>query len=447
MRDLGSPVTSDYGPAQLAVHVAMYAAGAPLYRDFRAPPYIPLVYGPVVPLVTARVAMVFGSGPMAALEAGRILTVAATLITGTMIFILARRMGSSVAAALTATLAFAVSPIVMRWGFGFRVDMPALACELGGIVAFASNAPTFAMLLFVTAFLIKQGHAVGIATVVLFCWISGARRRAIILGLIWIVAVSVATALVAVRYPFYFLNTFGAVRTLSFDFAAPIFFFGILIGGNPGLTIFSTIAFTRRRVGNRLIVCLTIVAAIHDAASCLRWGSNAYYFLPMLAGMAILASAGIDLVLARTTAMRPVVQMVAGAAIALLLGAGFLLAREPDLRANPWDPHALAVLHSIEGPIMTDAAELNLIDDQPNLQWIDLMVLTSMQQIGSFDDGALLDEIRARRIAAFALYSDGLVRNFRGRPLFWPRFRSAIESNYVALSGVGPPIILVAKPR
>ena len=70
---IAAPTTWDYGPAQLAVHVAMFARGAPLYRDFRSAPFIPLVYGPVVPILTAKLAPIFGRGTMAALEAGRVL--------------------------------------------------------------------------------------------------------------------------------------------------------------------------------------------------------------------------------------------------------------------------------------------------------------------------------------------------------------------------------------
>jgi hypothetical protein len=92
---------------------------------------------------------------------------------------------------------------------------------------------------------------------------------------------------------------------------------------------------------------------------------------------------------------------------------------------------------------MTDAAELNLVDARPNLQWVDLMVLASMQEVGTFDDRALVDDIQHRRVAAFALDEEGLVRNFRGRPLFWPRLRRAIEANYIAVPRVGPPIVMI----
>ena len=455
------PLTWDYGPAQLAIHVAMLVKGAPLYRDFRVAPFIPLVYGPVVPALTAKLTPMFGTGPMAALEAGRLLTIASTIVVCAMIFILARRIGTSIGAALFATLGFFLSPIVLRWGFEYRVDMPVLACELAGIVAFTSGATATAIALFVISFFIKQAHAIGIATVVLCCWTSGQRRRAVTLSAIWLAAVAMGTALLAAVYPYYFLNSFGAVRTTRLDFTAPVLFFSILIGGNVGLTIFAIVALTRRRMTDCLTLYLLIVASIHDLASCLRWGSNAYYFLPALAALTIIASAGIDLALERMRSMRLIPQLGAGAALAFLLSLGFVLAPRPiamSLRevvspsircevaeAEPWDRRALAILHSIDGPILTDTAELRLLDEQANLQWIDLMVLTSMEQLGTFDDAPLLDAIGRHQIAAFALDTDGLERNFRGRPLFWPRLRKAIETNYEAVPAIGPPQVMIPK--
>jgi hypothetical protein len=457
----GAPSVWDYGPAQLAIQVAKLANGAPLYRDFRSAPFDPLVYGPVIPMLTARLAPWFGAGPMAALEAGRILTIASTLLVCVMIFLLARRVGASSGAAILAMLGFMLSPIVLRWGFEYRVDMPVLACELSGVFAFASGATATAILLFVISFFIKQAHAVGIATVVLFCWSSGQHRRAITVALIWLLLFAASTALLAQLYPYFLLNSFGAVRTVGTDLAAPLLFVAILIGGSAGLAIFAIVALTRRRMTDRLMLCMLMVASIHDLASCLRWGSNAYYFLPLLAAIAISASAGIDLALERMRAMNGLAQWGAGAALACLLALGFILAPRalamslcqavsPSMRCDvptidAWDPHALQVLRSIDGPILTDTPELKLVDGRANLQWIDLMVLTSMQQLGTFDDSALLDSINRKQIAAFALDDDGLARNFRGRQFFWPRLRRAIEANYQAVPAAGPPYLMLPK--
>jgi len=457
---ISMPTTWDYGPAQLAIHVDLFAKGAPLYRDFRIAPFIPLVYGPIVPSLTGKLAPAFGAGPMAALEAGRSLTIASTMIVCAMIFVLARR-ASSTGASLLAAMAFMLSPIVLRWGLEYRVDMPVLACELTGLVAFAGGATAIAMALFVASFFIKQAHAVGVATVVLFCWISGLRRRAVTLALIWLAMVAAGTALLAYLYPYYLLNAFGAVRTMNLDLGAPTLFLSILVGADLGVTIFAILALTHRRMTDRLMVCLLIVASVHDVASCLRWGSNAYYFLPLLAALTIVSSSGIDLVLEWMRSLPMVPQLSAGIMLAILLSLGFILAPRPvamswrqivspsfhcdAASADPWDPSALEILRSTNGTILTDTAELKLVDGRENLQWIDLMVLTSMVQLGTFDDKPLLDVIWRHQVAAFALDEAGLARSFRDRPLFWPRLRRAIEANYEVVPGVGPPYLMLRK--
>jgi hypothetical protein len=457
------PRTWDYGPAQLAIYADLLAKGSPLYRDFRIAPFIPLVYGPVVPAITAKLAPMFGSGTMAALEAGRSLTIASTIVTCAMIFFLARRTGVRRIAALLASLAFLLSPMVLRWGFEYRIDMPVLACELSGIFAFAGGVTTVAVALFVVSFFIKPTCIVGLATVMLFCGLSGQRRRAVTIGLIWFAMVATVTAVLAAVYPSYLLNTFATALTPELDLEAPLLFFAVAIGGSVGVTILAIVARMRRRMSDRLTLCLLIVASLYSFGSSLRWGSNAYYFLPAMAALTIVAGAGIELALEWILSMPTIAQLAAGAALSLLLALGWLLApseitmgmrelfspslRCPSVVANTWDPRALRILASIRGPIVTDAADLTLLDARPNLQWNELMIMASMQAAGTFNDSALLAAITHRQIAAFAFDDSGLDRAYRGRPFFWPRLRHAIESNYRLVAGAGPPFLMVPKDR
>ena len=148
----------------------MVRNGAALYRDFRIAPFVPLVYGPVVPALTGTLAPLFGAGPIAALEAGRMLAILSTIFSAMMISRRASGRCERRSREGSLALAFILSPIVLRWGSVYRVDMPVLACELGGIFAFAGGATAIAVVLFVLSFFIKQAHAVGIATVGLYCW-------------------------------------------------------------------------------------------------------------------------------------------------------------------------------------------------------------------------------------------------------------------------------------
>ncbi|HXW83917.1 MAG TPA: hypothetical protein VEJ86_05905 [Candidatus Binataceae bacterium] len=451
---LSAPRTWDYGPAQLAVLIDLVAHGMPLYRDFRAPPYMPMVYGPLVPWMVARGEYLFGATPLAALELGRVITICATLAVAALIFALARRQKVGRQSAILAALAFVLTPLVQLYGFEFRVDMPALALELGGIAAFGAGFETAAVALLTGEFFVKPGRIAGIVALVACCVIRGQWRRAARLGLLWLATVTAGIATLQLASPWYWLNTFVTLPVPALDFGAPILFVIIAIGGTVGLVIFAALALTRRRSLDLSLRCYLAAALAEDALSCLRWGSNAYYFVPAMAAVAIVAARELDCLLARVARERRwPAQLSAGLGLALLFAGPALLA--PDTRAfawrvaplsgqrsSPWDPRALARLHQISGPIVTDDADLLLTDTSTNLQWIDLMVLNSMYQRGTFDDSALLDSIGERRIAAFALDSAGLDRAVRGRPLLWPALRDAIDHNYRELPGIGPPYLL-----
>jgi hypothetical protein len=456
----GAPVTWDYGPAQLAVRVDLYVRGVAFYRDFRHPPYIPLVYGPVVPWLTALLEPSFGSGAIAALEAGRLVAIAATLVAAVLIFVLARKTGASASAAILVALGFLVAPIIQRWGFDYRVDTPALACELGGLAAFASGLSIPALAMFAIAFFIKQSRVAGIAAVVLYCWLAGEWRRALTFAIIWLAIVLAGIAILATIFPWYWLNTFGALGVSRYDIRAAVLWLAIVVGGNPALVVLSGLAILRRRTTDRLMLCYLGAATAENFLTSIRWGSNAYYFIPTLAAVAIFAAVDIDVILERARAMRPVIGAASGAALAIGLLAGYLVMTpavrgmtlaavvRPSLRCEvitpePWNPSALARLGAIAGPILTDNADLCLVDPRTNLEWIDLMVLGSMRSRGSFDDSRLLAQIRGRQIAAFALDSDGLGREFRGRPFFWKALRAAIAQNYRMAAVPGPPYLML----
>ncbi|MHB8383713.1 MAG: hypothetical protein ACYDC3_15400 [Candidatus Binataceae bacterium] len=460
---VGAPAAWDYGPAQLALRVDLYLRGVALYRDFRRLPYIPLVYGPVVPWMTAILAPRFGSGALAALEAGRVLTIIATLAVCALIFTLARKTGASVSAAILAALAFLLAPIVQRWGFDYRVDTPALAFELGGIAAFAAGFSIPALAMFAITFFIKQGRVAGITAVVLCCCLSGERRRALTLGASWLAIVAAGIAILAFIFPWDWLNSFGALGITRYDFRAAILWLAVLAGGNPVLIVLAVAAITRRATTDRLMLCYLTAAIAENFLSSIRWGSNAYYFIPSLAAIAIVAANGIDLVLERASALRPAPGAAVAVMLAIGLAAGYLMIApalrgmtlaavfRPSLRCDvsvlePWNAGALARLRAIDGPILTDSADLCLVDPRTNLEWIDLMVLGSMHARGMFDDSRLLARIRAHQIAAFALDSDGLAREYRGRRFFWKDLRAAIEQNYRIAAAAGPPFLMLPRP-
>jgi hypothetical protein len=87
-----------------------------------------------------------------------------------------------------------------------------------------------------------------------------------------------------------------------------------------------------------------------------------------------------------------------------------------------------------------------VIDPQLKPQFLDLMVLNAMKASGTFDDRELLQSIRQRRIAAFALDPSGLDLQWRGRHFFWPELRAAIAGNYQVMPSTCEAVLMVPKP-
>jgi hypothetical protein len=68
-----------------------------------------------------------------------------------------------------------------------------------------------------------------------------------------------------------------------------------------------------------------------------------------------------------------------------------------------------------------------------------------MKAHGTFDDRELLQSIRQRRIAAFALESGGLDWQWQGRHIFWPELRGAIANNYEVVPSACRSVLMVPK--
>ena len=454
---------NDYSPV---LETAEYVSrGQPLYRDFRQMPLTaPSQYGPIVPITVARLSHAFGGDSLAVLAAGRSLTIASTLLVCGLIFSLARRAGATLSSSAIAALAFMVSPLVQKWGFEYRVDMPALAFNLAGLLAFQGGFGPGAILLFAAAFFTKQNALTGIGMVLLWLVLKGDFRRAatFLMGYAFVVGACLAT--LTVGFPFYWLNTFTALG-LYYDLTAPAAFLGHNVLYNVGL--FTLAAYSLYQFGLTFCGCFFLIAMAGDSLSSLHWGGAIYYFLPTLAAAAILSGSAVDSLCDHAPAA-PSLAAVLGIGGAVALSAAGILAQlsgdialiskhllrskapvsiaiAPDRCLGGWDTHSLSVLRATPGVIVTDSEQLALVDPQPNLEFIEPMTMSALVARGAFDDHELLRLIRQHRIAAFALTSAGLEGKYRGIFGFWPAFRYAVADNYEVVPSSCEEVLMVPK--
>jgi hypothetical protein len=108
-----------------------------------------------------------------------------------------------------------------------------------------------------------------------------------------------------------------------------------------------------------------------------------------------------------------------------------------------WDKPS-AQLSGIRGILLTDIPEIALVDSSREVWFLDLMPLRALHERGALDDKPLIDALAGHKIAAVALDAGLLRRNWRGRDLFWPELREAIDRNY-GIASVGD--FYLAVPR
>jgi hypothetical protein len=458
---INSPREWDYTPAIMAIAVRTIRHGGLLYTDFLRPPYPAVnLYNPLAIYLAALLTPFFYGSPIAELEAGRLLVLSATIVVCMLIFHLTRRSGANTAAALILTIAFALSPLLQPWGFEFRVDMPALACELAGLYLFHAGLLILSGVAFVCAFFSKQSYVSGIAAVVLYCVLNCRWRHALTLSVIWFGSVAALTALLRWVYPDYLHNVYlGLDPSLNLSNTAGLL--GRVVFWQFPLAAIAAFSVFRQGLRRNVAVCYIIVTLVTASGSSMRWGSNLYYFLPMLAGVVIVAGPPLSDLLERSIALSLPLKITGGATIAWVLIVPLLLAGVTDFSAirraitgydfgcpyregRPWDERALQLLDSVKGPVITD--DFNLVLYDRHVEGLDLMTLRAMFDSGRLDDRPLVDEIERRRVTAFALDWQLLDRQWQGRELFWPRLRKAILDNYVPVPGLGPPYLMIPKP-
>jgi hypothetical protein len=374
-----------------------------------------------------------------------------TFVVCVMIFMLARRFGSSTAASLMVALAFLCSGLLQPWGFVFRVDMPALAFELAALWVFQTGYGLAAVLFCVLAFFSKQSSVAAICAIALFTWFEGKRGRAVALAGIWLAALGFLTLLAQWLWPFYLANTVRAVSADYLDLWAAPEFVMHLIGWDIAISILALTALLYRPV-NRLALLFLVAAALENTASSLRWGSNVYYFLPTLAALTIIAASEVDALLGVLAKLGKPAQVAGGVIVALLIPLGN--ARPPSpwywirLRGKfqlPRDAEWLRRARSVRGPVLTDWAALALVDDSPELRPVDLALLGAMRRHGALSGTSLLTKVRCRAFGAIALDRWGLSRHWRGHMFFWPELRAAIQANYVPVPSRGPPFLMLPR--
>jgi hypothetical protein len=109
--------------------------GEALYQPFLQYPYLITPYPPVQPVAVGLISRLLGLSVLEMAGLARSLTLAASLLTTVLIWLIARRLGAGRLAALAGAGLFLPLPFLDEWGFAARPDVPAIALSLLAMLA------------------------------------------------------------------------------------------------------------------------------------------------------------------------------------------------------------------------------------------------------------------------------------------------------------------------
>jgi hypothetical protein len=425
--------------------------GGVLYGDWRRRPHMLTIYGPLLYLPAAWIGRWVNADAQGICMIGRWISLAATLATAGLIVSMVghRPAGHLFFGVLMGLVFFTCDEVITSADMCFRPDAPACLLMLLGlslVVSFQRPATLYASLVFfLLAFLYKQSSVAGPPAVALWLWLSGQRGRAIRYGFLAVVAfLGTFVLLEVLTGGAYSLNTVKALK------------------GNTGLrnipTILNTVAVPAVlpltaalyvlgvEMTARKWQPLTIAFAfslVLSVASTYRDGSGENYYIPVLATACVLCGQQ----LARWWRQgKAVPAAAAGLTIAMMLAAvryvpdaslrvAELPARRQGFRHRDAQYRDIAgflrqltdYLNTIQGPVLSQYNDVALYC--PHSIMTDTFTFTSMADAGTFDDRALIDQIRRKQIAAIVL--DGKPeKTYQGTEFVSRRWLQAMEGRY-----------------
>jgi hypothetical protein len=422
--------------------------GQPLYQDFLQFPHVITPYPPVQPVVVGLMSRLLGLSIMETVGLARSMTLAASLATTVLVWLIARRLGASRLAALAGAGMVLPLPFLDEWGFASRPDVPAVALSLLAMLVLVTwpRLVWLAAGVAVLAHFTKQTAVALPAAATLWLLLSRRWRDAAIFGGVWLgLTLTVVGVLDAVTDGAYVLNTVLAHLNTpknGFDLATRDFLPLLSDDWLPiGLACAAVLLPGVR--GRAALPALYAGAAATLALYSLRnTGGDVNYLIEPAVAVCVPAALAIDWLWCRArsvTQNRPPVPVVGSLALALLTvvwAAGFWEFWRLDGGVDPTSRLPLAEISAAES-VLSEEPLAVLLAGRP-LVVSDTFHLSMLTTSEFFDP---LDLERRIKRSEFDLI---VMRNDVRAPRWWKRqlllpdgVRLAIKDTYVPAGRVG----------
>jgi len=420
-RDFNCPVELTYPNSIMIYHTRDVQHGRPIYTDWRKPPHVLALYGPLSYLVPGILGRWLEADEWGLYRIGRGLALLYT--TGTLVILGLLLHHQSVPSPLIALslLLFATSAVAWPTCMLPRPDAAELFLVVLGLAVYVRLADTpwcyLSLAAFVTAFLFKQSAFIGPLAVGVHLLLNRRFERACRWGGLTLLGYGGAFLITNhLTGGLYYLNNFAALRAnVTWANLHSVVGQWVLVPCAT-LALLALAAIIRRFQARQfdLPSLYFILSFAIGTAATVRDGSAANYFLKPLAVATLIVGPELTRWLRGTGERLEAGVLALSATLVLLLPqVGKALVEWPELaqevsmrdtyhRIQYETCRALAEeLDALNGPILCQYDPVNLFCRRPIL--LDTLTFAGLADQGAFDDRHIVEMIRRRELAAIVL--------------------------------------------
>lgn len=425
------PNQIDYGEGYLMYINNLWADGNWKW-DLTTPPFIPLMYGVVFPVVSFPFVKIFGG----TLQAGRYVEVMALIVTCVFMCLIARRTtGKWIYGYIAGLLPF-TQPIIRDWSLQYRVDMLAVMFSVIGVWAFLALQNTKYVYLttipFLLAVMTKVSTIGGIGAVCLYLLIRD-YRRCFSYGAVFIVLVALSFGILQLITGNQYVN-----HTIFSNVTTQIFWWPMTILKN-NITLFQSlviilsiavwytiIKFKRHEYG--LASLFLITAGVVDLLTALRPGGYINYYIEFIIAACLCFSITLPKLLNRLSKLTHSVMFVP----VLWVITSLPVMATPAL-AYPRTDYNLDVavvkdiISDTEKPVITENP--TLVVEAGKELYIEFFIMTNWSKLGKWDDTDYVNKYRTQYFD-YVILRVPLWQRWGGDGHFTPEVMEAIRDNY-----------------
>ena len=445
------PYSLDYGEAPLIDQAVRLSSGENIYRpDISTPPYTIANYPPLYVISLIPFLNWFDSP----FHMARVVSVIATLLSGSFISLIIYTLSKNRYAALVAAILFFASPYVVQWSVRARIDSLALAFATGALFVLVRwpkerwSWPIGGLLL-VAAIYTRQSYALA-APLAGFVWLwTQDKRRAFLLALL-VGGLGIGLFFLIntlTNGGFYYNIVTANVNAFAWERLRENL--AQLWRDNYIILVLSLLfLFIGWRTQKSWpILSFFLVGATLSALTVGKIGSNVNYFLELTVALALVGGALV--VWSETYPWRnTTVLLLIALQIGLSLRASMQLNVDWILSQRYSDFNAMQMLEQevkdMDGPVLADEyMGLLTMNDRP--LYLQPFELSQLANAGMWDQQPLLDEIKNQNI-------DGiLIHHFDPSPVFKERWTvellTAIDEYYRPVKTLAGTVMYIPKGK